>query len=95
MPNPGTIFLKAMLVFVVAVLLFQYGRELDTVKVTVIADGAITTRVLSADDPTYQGEIERARKKALPVYGLSILAGFVGFAMIGKGVRVRRKARFA
>jgi hypothetical protein len=95
MPNPGSIFLKAVLAVALSVLLFQVAEQVRTVEVTLLADGTMSRVEVSADDPAYRDEVDRAHKKAMPVYGLSVVSGLVGLAMIRKSFRVYRKTRGA
>jgi hypothetical protein len=95
MPNPGSIFLKAMLAIALSVVLFQFAQQVRSVEVTLLADGAMSRVEVGTDDPAYRDEVDRAHKKAMPLYGLSAIVGLVGLAMIRKSFRVYRKAREA
>jgi len=95
MPNPAAIFLKAILFFAVAVVLFQFAQQVGTVEVTMFADGTMTTSAVSADDPIYRAELELARKKAMWVYVLAGCTALIGILMVRKSVRIYRKTRLA
>ena len=95
MPNPAAIFLKAILCFAIAVVLFQFAQQIGTVEVTLFADGTMTTSAVSADDPIYRAELELARKKAMWVYVLAGCTALIGIFMVRKSVRIYRKTRTA
>jgi len=95
MPNPSTILLKAIFCFAMAVVLFQFGQQVGSVEVTLIAQGTMTQRAVADDDPVYGSELELARKKSMWVYVLSGFCALIGVLMVRKSVRVRRKQRTA
>jgi hypothetical protein len=95
MPSPAAIFVKAVLLILVAVALFQFAKQVGTVEVTVLADGEMNRSVVSRSDPAYAEETDRARKHAMPIYGLSALMGLIGLSLVRKSYRVYRKTRTA
>ena len=91
MPNPGAIFFKALMALAVAFLVYQYARQVATVKVTVVAEGRMTSTAVEPDDPNYRDEMEGARKKAIPFYVVAGLWALIGLFGVRKGVRVGRE----
>lgn len=95
MPNPAAILVKAMLVLAVAVVLFQLAQSVQTVQVTVFADGTMTSSTVGADDPTYRDELDSARKKAMWLYLFSGLLALMGVVTTLRSVRVYLRRRAA
>ncbi len=95
MPNPGVIFLKAVMLFAVTAVLFQYAQQVGTVEVTVLAGGRMTRMAVQAHDPNDRDELDSARKKARPFYAGAILLGLIGLSLVHKSLRVGRKQREA
>jgi hypothetical protein len=60
MPNPGSIFLRAVLAIALSVVLFEFAQEVRIVEVTSLADGAMSRVEVSADDPAYRDDVDRA-----------------------------------
>ena len=87
MPNPAVLLAKAMLFLAVAVLLWLVAVQVATVHVTWIADGEISKMAVRGDDPIYRDEIDRRKKMALPVYGLSLLGGLLFVRFLQKSIR--------
>jgi prepilin signal peptidase PulO-like enzyme (type II secretory pathway) len=83
-PNPWTILFKAALFLLAAAVLFQVADKVDTVKVTTLSGGEINLTAVSRDAPVYTDEVDRARKKALPIYGLSVIAAVIGVLLVRK-----------
>ena len=94
-PTPGATLAKALLLLVVAIACFVVAREVATVRLTRIADGEISRTAVPGGDPIYRHEIEQARKRALPLYGLSAVAGLAGLVFVRKSVRRYRLSRLA
>lgn len=93
MPGPTAILAKAFLSLVVAAVLWFVAMQVATVRLTLIADGQIGRTVVSADDPIYRDELARAKKRAMPLYGLSVVAGLIALMQTRKGIRVYRGSR--
>ena len=93
MPGPIAILAKALLFMVVAALLWLVATQVAAVRLTVIADGEIGRIAVSGDDPIYRDEIDRAKKRALPVFVLSVAAGLIALMLVRKSIRVYRLSR--
>ena len=90
MPGPTAILAKAFSFMVVAALLWLVAMHVATVRLTLIADGEIGRTVVSGDDPIYREEIDRARRRARPLYGISVASGLIALVLVRKSVRVYR-----
>ncbi len=62
-------------------------------RVTWIADGEISRTAVSGDDPTYREEIDRGKRRAMPIYGLSVLTGLIALILLRKSIRLYRASR--
>ena len=93
MPGSTAILAKAFLFLVVAALLWFVATQVATVRLTLIADGQIGRTVVSGDDPIYREELAQARKRAMPLYGLSVVAGLIALLRMRKAIRVYRGSR--
>ena len=93
MLNPGLKFLKAIVALGVAVLVFQYADQVKTVEVTMVTDAGIQAVPVRADDPIYRDEIATAQNKALPFYGIAIIAGVIGLTMLHSSYRIYTRTR--
>lgn len=92
---PGATLVKAVAYLAIAVVLFLVAQQVATVKVTVLEDGRSTQVAVSGDDPLYREEIRSARKRAIPFYGVSVLTGLIGLALLRKSYRAYRRRREA
>jgi hypothetical protein len=95
MTHPGAILAKAAAYLGVAVVLFLVAQQVATVKLTVLEDGRSMQVAVSGDDPVYREEIRSAKKKAIPFYGVSVITGLIGLALVRKSFRVYRRLREA
>ena len=93
MPGPTAILAKAFMFMVVAALLWLVATHVATVRLTLIADGEVGRTVVSDDDPIYREEIDRAKKRAMPIFGLSVATGLIALTLVRKGIRVYRGSR--
>ncbi len=75
---------------VVAALLWLVAMHVATVRLTLIADGEVGRIVVSGDDPIYRDEIDRAKRRAMPIFALSVAIGLIALMLLRKGIRVYR-----
>jgi hypothetical protein len=92
---PAAILVKACAYLAVAVVLLLVAQQVATVKVTVLEDGRSTQVAVDGDDPVYREEIRSAKKKAIPFYAASVIAGLIGLALLRKSYRAYRRRREA
>ncbi len=93
MPDPTAILAKAFLFLVVAAVLWFVAMQVATVQLTWIANGEIGRTVVSGDDPRYRAEIDRASRRGMPLYGLSVASGLIALMLLRKSIRVYRRSR--
>lgn len=93
MPGPTAILAKAFLFMVVAALLWLVATHVATVRLTLIADGEIGRIDVSSDDPIYREEIDQAKKRAMPIFALSVATGLIALMLVRKSIRVYRGSR--
>ena len=93
MPGPAAILAKAFSFMVVAALLWFVAMHVATVRLTLIADGEVGRIVVSGDDPIYRDEIDRAKRRAMPIFALSVAIGLIALMLLRKSIRVYRGSR--
>ena len=93
MPGPFAILAKAFLFLVVAALLWLVATQVATVRLTLISDAEVDRIAVSAADPIYREEIARARKRAMPIFALSVASGLIALFLVRKGIRLYRLSR--
>ena len=93
MPGPTAILARSFLFMGVAALLWLVATQVEAVRLTWIVDGEVSRKAVSGDDPTYREELDRGRKRALPIYGLSVASGLIALVFLRKSIRVYRASR--
>ena len=78
---------------VVAAVLWFAAMQVAAVRLTWIADGEIGRTVVSGNDSRYRAEIDRAKRRAMPLYGLSVASGLIALTLTRKSIRLYRNSR--